>query len=423
MNKIIQPGVIFCLLISQFVSNGQSTALSLEACYTLAKQNYPLVQQRDLIAQSEAYSIENAARGYLPQVNLAGQATYQSDVTQIPLPIPGASPLSKDQYKIYAELNQPIYEGGVIKQQKKIQQANAVVEQQRIEVELYKLKERVHQVFFGILLMEEQQKQTDLLQSDIQIGIRKTQAAVDNGTAFKSSVDLLKAELLKVSQRTIELKANKKAYLNMLSLLTGLTLTDQTQLSTPPPTFDSKEINRPELLLWDYQRNALDAQNRLLTARNLPKLNFFFQGGYGRPALNVLSNDFESFYIGGFRLNVPLSGYYTLKNERNLLKLNQKSLEVQKAVFLLNTNYTLRQQNAEVAKLQALIQVDDEIIALRGSVKNTASVQLENGVITSNDYLREVNAEDAARQTKILHGIQLLMAQYSEQITRGEGGG
>lgn len=417
MIKSVLP--VLCLFAGLFSANGQTTLLTLDTCYALARQNYPLVQQRDLITKSAGYSIDNAAKGYLPQININGQATYQSDVTQLPIQIPGVPVLSKDQYKLYAEINQPVYEGGVIRQQKKMQQVNAAVEQQKVEVELYKLRERVQQVFFGILLMDEQLKQTDLLKSDIQIGIRKTQAAIDNGTAFKSSLDLLQAELLKVSQRAIELKANKSAYTDMLGLLTGLSLGSSTQLAVPPPVVLSQEINRPELLLLDQQRKVADVQNRMLTARNMPKLNLFFQGGFGRPAFNILSNDFEAYYIGGLRLNVPLTGYYTLKNERNLLEINRKTVDVQKDVFLFNTRYALRQQNAEVAKLQELIDVDENIIRLRSSVKNTASVQLENGVITSNDYLREVNAEDAARQTKILHDLQLLMAEYTQKTTSG----
>jgi outer membrane protein TolC len=418
MNNIVKSLLpVFCLLSSYFPAQGQT--LTLDSAYSLARQNYPLLQQRDLIARSSAYSLENAAKGYLPQINIAGQATYQSDVTQLPIQVPGVSVLSKDQYKIYAEINQPIYEGGVIKQQKRLQVSNALVEQQKLEVELYKLQERVQQVYFGILLMAEQLKQNELLQNDIQNGIRKTQGALDNGAAFKSSVDLLKAELLKVRQRAIELSANKKAFTDMLGLLTGLPLSDNTTLVLPLPTTGSQDINRPELLLLDYQRNIMDAQNQLLTAKNRPKLNFFAQAGFGRPAFNILSNDFEPYYIGGLRLNVPLSGFYTLKNERHLLQLNRQSLDVQRAVFLFNTQYALRQQNAEVDKLQALIKVDEEIITLRSSVKTTAAVQLENGVITSNDYLREVNAEDAARQTKILHDIQLLMAEYTQKTTAG----
>ena len=163
----------------------------------------------------------------------------------------------------------------------------------------------------------------------------------------------------------------------------------------------------------------MDAQNKFLSAKNRPKLSFFFQGGFGLPTFNILSNEFKPYYIGGARLTIPLSGLYTLKRDRGLLELNRRTIDLQKDVFLFNTNFALSQQNEEITKLRALIRSDEEIIALRGSVKNAASAQLENGVITSNDYLREVNAEDAARQNKILHSIQLLMASYNQKATTG----
>lgn len=420
MNNMLKSiTLVFCLVAGGLTANGQSAVLSLETCYQLARENYPLIQQRDLISMSSAYTIENVKKGYLPRVNINGQATYQSDVTQFPSQLPGVSVLSKDQYRIYAELNQPIYEGGIIRQQKKLQQAGALVAQQEVEVALYQLKERVNQVFFGILLLEGQLKQTELLQSDIQSGIHKAQGAVDNGAAFKSSLDLLKAESLKVRQRSSELQSNKKAFTEMLGLLTGQALSENTKLEVPVAAALGTEINRPELLLFDYQRQTLGVQNQLLKAKNRPKLSFFFQGGIGRPAFNILSNDFEPYYIGGFRLNVPLSGYYTLKNERNIVSLNQHLLDIQKETFRFNTNFALLQQNAEVTKLLELIQTDEEIIKLRASVKKAAAAQLENGVITSSDYLREVNAEDAALQTKILHNIQLLLAQYTQKATSG----
>jgi outer membrane protein TolC len=411
-----------CLLVLMPALHAQNPQrITINECYTLAKENYPLLRQRDLIAKSKEYTVQNASKGYLPQVSINGQATYQSEVTQIPIQLPGMNipTLSKDQYKLYGEINQPIFDGGVIKQQKQTQEANAMVEQQKLEVELYKLNERINQLYFGILMIDEQVKQSDLLKKDIQLGINKTQTAIANGTAFKSSLDALKAELLKANQRSIELKATRKGYTDMLSLFVTKTVDEQTELVTPQAPLTAQTINRPELQMYDYQSKSLDVQSRMITAKNLPKLNLFLQGGYGRPALNMLSNDFESYYIGGLRLNWSLSGFYTYGKEKELVNINRKTIELQKETFLFNTQHTLKQQNAEIYKLQELLATDDEIIGLRNNVKNTSSTQLQNGVINTSDYLREVNAEDQARQTKILHAIQLLMAQYNQQTTTG----
>lgn len=399
----------------------QAQSLTIEECYTLAAQNYPLVKQRELIAKSNEYNLQNLSKGYLPQLSVYGQATYQSEVTQVPINVPGMDvpTLSKDQYKFYGELNQTVFDGSILKQQKRIQESTTAIEQQKIEVELYKIKERVNQLFFGILLVDEQLKQTSLLKDDINLGLKKTEAAIANGTAFKSNADALRAELLNADQRTTELKAARTAYAEMLALFINRPLDATVQLEKPKALINAQEINRPELALYEYQNNAVDAQYKMLTARNLPKLNLFVQGGYGRPALNMLSNEFESYYIGGVKMSWSLSGLYTLKKDKALLDLNRKNIAVQKETFLFNTNYSLKQQNSEVNKYSELLTSDDEIVTLRTNVKNTSAIQLENGVITSNDYLREVNAADKARQNKIVHEIQLLMAQYAQQTTTG----
>lgn len=411
------------LLLLLLIATGalQAQSLTIETCYTLAAENYPLVKQRELLTKSNEYTLQNLSKGYLPQLTLAGQATYQSEVTQIPISVPGMNvpALSKDQYKFYGEVTQTLFDGGVIKQQKLTRQSNLQVEQQKLEVELYKIRERINQLFFGILLVDEQIRQTELLKQDITLGLKKTEAAIANGTAFRSSADVLTAELLNADQRTTELKAARFAYAEMLGLFINRQLDAGTALEKPKALVVSPDINRPEITLYDSQNKTIDAQYKMLTARNLPRLNLFVQGGYGRPALNMLSNDFEAYYIGGVRLNWSLSGLYTLKKDKSLLDLNRQTIAVQKETFLFNTHYTLRQQSAEVNKYSELLTSDNDIIALRTRVKQTASAQLENGVITSNDYLREVNAEDKARQNKIVHEIQMLMAQYAQQTTTG----
>jgi len=409
-----------CLLLASIIATAQPNSITLDTCYALAKQNYPLIKQQELIAKTNEYALENISKGYLPQINISGQATYQSDVTQLPKTIPGVPVLTKDQYRIYAEINQPVYDGGIIKEQKKLQEANTIVDQQKLEVELYKLKDRINQLFFGILLIDEQLKQNVLIKNDIQMGLNKTNAAIINGTALKSSADVLKADLLKANQQTIELNANRKAFMDMLGLFINRQLYQNTILIKPQNIIPSQEIKRPELLMFDYQNKIFDAQNNLLIAKNRPKISFFVQGGFGKPAFNILSNSFDAYYIGGLRLNIPLSGFYTLKNEHALININRQNIGVQKETFLFNTQFTLKQQNANIIKLQQIVNTDEEIVPLRTNIKNTALAQLDYGVINSSDYLREVNAEDNAKQHKIIHEIQLLMAQYNERNTVGE---
>jgi outer membrane protein TolC len=419
-NRWLISMVTMCLLVTAALSHAQSgKTLTIGECYTLAKNNYPLVKQMELIDKTRDYTIENISKGYLPQVNVYGQATYQSAVTQLPKTLPGGPLISKDQYKIYTEVYQPVTEGRTIKEQKGLAVAHAAAEQQKIEVELYQLKDRINQLFFGILLIDAQIQQSELLKKDIRAGIDKTNAAIANGTALKSNADLLQAELLKADQHTIELQANRKAFTDMLSEFIKQPVDKDTKLLVPLAQPSTAPINRPELRLYELQKKSYDAQSKLITAGNLPRAGFFIQGGAGRPGLNMLKNDLTAYYIGGFRLSWNITGFYTAKREREILKISQASLDVQKETFLLNTNLSLSQQNSEVAKYNELARSDNDIIALREKIKQVSKSQLENGTITTNDYLTYVNAEDQARQSLLLHQVQLLLAQFNYQTTSG----
>lgn len=421
LNKIAYRLIGLLLFSSHLVHAQQPSSLSIDSCYSMAKRNYPLVKQYALIEKSAAYSISNASKGYLPQLNIAGQATYQSEVTQLPISLPNITvpALSKDQYKLYGEISQPITDLFTVKHQQELVKATAGAEEQKVEVELYKLKGRVNELFFGILMLDAQIEQTELLKKDIRTGIDRTTAAIAGGIAIKSSADLLKAELLKANQRTIELKANRKGYADMLSLFINQPVADNTVLEKPAVQIGSASINRPELKMYDLQKKMVDVQTKLVSTKNIPRFNAFFQGGIGRPALNMLSNDLSSYYITGLRLNWNLTNFYTSGKEKQILTLNQHSVELQREAFLFNTNLSLKQQSAEVTKLQELIATDTDIIQLRENIKNTAKSQLENGTATTSDYLTYLNAEDLARQTQLLHQIQLLMAQYNYQTTSG----
>ena len=395
----------------------QTKSLSIEDVYRLARKNYPLIKQRDLIAKAKDYSVSNAAKGYLPVFFVNGQATYQSTVTSFPFQVPGFSmpKFSKDQYKLYAEADQVIYDGGVIKNQKQTAEVNEVVQQQNLEVQLYGLYDRVNQLFFGALLMEEQLKQNDLLQQDIQNGIDKAKALVVNGVALRSSVDELSAQLLQAQQSRVELTATKKAFLDMLGLFIHANPGENIVLEKPSAPELTDRISRPELLAFDSQKKIYDLQGQLLIDQLKPKISFFVQGGYGKPGLNFLNNNFEGYYIGGLRLNWNFGSLYALKNQQRLLEINKNSQDIQKETFLFNTELSQRQQGANVEKYDSLIQKDDAIVNLRASVKKSAYAQLENGVLSAHDYINEVNAEDQARQNKILHEMQLLQAQYTYQ--------
>ena len=423
--SIMKKTLLPIAILAVFVSNAQST-LTIDSCYALARQQYPLIKQKGLIDKTKDYNVSNASRGYLPQVNFNGQVTYQSAVTTIPLsglpkpfndinfPTP-----PKDQFNIHGEVDQPIYDGGVIKRQKEVQEVSAGIQDQNIEVQLYTLRDRVNQIFFGALLIAEQLKQNALTQKDIQNSIDNVQAGVTNGTALSSSLDELQAELLQQQQNEIDLKASRKAYLDMLSLFINRTLDENTVLQTPHTMAVSDSIRRPEMSFYEFEKKNDDVQEKLLNAGNLPKFSFFFQGGYALPGLNGFDVSAQPYYITGFRLSWNLGGYYTLKNQKQILAIDRQSIDVQKDDFVFNTRVTLKQQGSDMLKLQQFISLDKEIVSKRDVVTLASKAKLDNGALTVHDYINELDLEDQAKQALLLHQVQLLMTEYEYQNTSG----
>jgi len=405
-------------------SLAQTRVITLEHCYELARQNYPLIKKHDLTSRSSNYSIENAGKLYLPQFSLSGQATYQSQTIDFQKAIGGGPgillpPLSKDQYKIQAEVNQTIYDGGTVKNQQEMVRANTASQQQSLEVSLYELNDRINQLYFSILLIDEQIRQNNTNRDNFQNSADKAKAAYDNGTALKSNVDEFLAEIATTEIVSIDLKSNRKAYSDMLSVFIGQPLGENTELVMPPQIVTDPVIRRPELALYDLDKKIVDVQEQQLKSNYMPRFDAFVQGAYGRPTLNIIENEFGPWWIGGVRMVWNLGSLYTIKNNRSNLKINREFLDVDKETFLYNTNLNLNKQSEDVIKYASLLRQDETVISLRSSVANAAKAQLDNGVITVHDYISKMNEENLARQTKILHSIQLIQAQYQYKNTTG----
>ena len=403
----------YLFLLLFFSVNAQT--LTLEECYDLAKQNYPLIKRHDLIAKTKEYNLQNATKGWLPQIQIVGQATYQNDVIQFPIQLPNMTiePVSKDQYKVYADVQQNIYDGGMIANQKKMATLNSEIELQKTEVETDQLEMRINQIYFGILQTNEQLQQTELTKADLSNGLKKAEAQLENGVIFRSNVDVLKAQLVNIDQKQLELQSMKKSFVQMLSLFIQKNIDENITLVKPEKILIHDENKRAELKLFDLQKLSLEQQKANINSKNLPKLGAFFQGGYGKPGFNMLKNEFDLFYIGGLRLNIPISGFYTMKNDLALVTTQQQEIEIQKENFLFNQQFQTIQNNNDLDKIQQLINKDIELVDLRESIRNASLAQLENGVITTNDYLREVNELDRAKNQKITHEIQYLLTQYN----------
>lgn len=427
---------IFLLLLAlSFLNSSAFGQLSIDQCQEKARKNYPQIKQYSLIEQTGAYNISNANKGYLPQLSFSAQATYQSDVTEIPASLGQIlsqltgqnvtiASMSKDQYKMVAELQQTIWDGGMISSQKEQIKATTELEKQKLEVDLYTIKERVNQIFFGILALNEQKIQIDLLQKELQTNYEKIKAYMQNGVANQADLDMIRVEQLKVKQKKAELNAIQKSYREMLAVM----IADTTALTAAleKPVFDTDMnrefgIKRPELKLFDAQTSLFASQEKMIRAGNLPKLGVFGQGGYGNPGLNMFNPGFTPYYILGAKLTWNFSGLYSQGNHLQKIALNKQTVASQKETFLFNTNLKVVNAQNEIAKIKEQIKSDDEIIALRKNIKKAAEVKVENGTLTVTDLIREINAESTAIQEKALRQIQLSMAVYNlKNITNNQ---
>lgn len=417
---------LICIGLSFFACPvfAQDQTFTLEECYQLSQDNYPLIKKQDLIDASRDYNLANISKLYLPQFSVLGQVSHQSETFSFPTALSSAPgvvlpEVSKDQYKIQGEVTQLIYDGGQVKSQKEMASVSADMQKQQLAVDLYSIKSRINQLYFSILLMDGQMKQNSLRKEDLQMAVDKMVAAVENGVAFRSNVDELRAELSNVESANIEFEGNLDAYLKMLSVFTGSSIHDASQLVEPTEVGSYSEIKRPELDLFMIREKLYDIQEKRLQTDYLPKFSAFFQGAYGRPTLNIIADQADFWYIGGVRLNWAFGSLYTLVNNKKLLNLDRQSLDAERETFLFNTNLELTRQSTEVEKYRKLIHEDEKAIAFRASVKESAKAQLDHGVITVRDFITQLNAENLARQTQILHRIQLLQATYNLKYTSG----
>ena len=403
--------------------------LTLRDCQQKAKENYPLIRKYDLIKQLESYTLSNVAKAWLPQFQLNARATYQSEVTGLPITLPGIDlpQLKKEQYQATLEASQVLWDGGAIRAQQQWAIAQSETERQQVAVEMYALEERVNQLFFGILLFDEQLRQNRLLTDELQRNFTTVSRYIENGLANQADLDVVKVEQLNARQVRTQLQSTRKAFMEMLGIMTGEKWNETTVLEKPDSQpageglTDRLAIHRPELQLFEAQNKLFDSQKALIQSAYMPKIGLFLQGGYGRPGLNMLSNEVEPFYIGGIRLNWSFGALYTRKNDLRKIELNQHLVDTQKDLFLYNLNLTSTRENREIQRLRDLIKDDDEIISLRENIRKATEAKVGNGTATTTDLMRELMHENLARQTKAAHEIDLLSAIYKLKNTMNNG--
>lgn len=398
--------------------------LTLEQCQQKAQAHYPLARKYQLIELSASYTVSNAAKGNLPQISLNGKASYQSDATTLPFSFPGLEfkGMPKDQYQIMIDVNQHIWDGGQIHFHKEQTRAKGEEEKKQLDVSMYALRERINQLFFGILLLDEQLTQNMLLQEELQRNLTQIKAYCTHGIANEADVDAVQVEILNARQQRIQIEGNRSAYLRMLSLFTGEPADAQLTLQKPAaPILGTNSLaNRPELDWYAAQEHTLNVKKETLKAGYRPQFSLFAQGAYGNPGLNMLKDSFEPYFIVGARMSWRFGSLYTLKNDRKKIQTDRLQIQSHRDLFLLNTQIALTEQEQAIHSLRQQMKEDDEIIRLRTNIRKAAEAKVANGTLTVTEMLQELTRESMAKQNKALHEIQLLMSLYQQKHLTNE---
>lgn len=413
------------LLLLLFGAGGAAAAqVTLEQCMELARRNYPQIRQLNLIEEAAEYDIANVSKSWLPQLTISGKASYQSDVVEMPFEIPGFSfDLPHDQYSVVGELSQTIWDGGTSKSQKELYSAGAEVQKSQLEVSVYSINDRVVQVYLGILLIDAQLRQNDILERSLERNAGQVQACIDNGTAYRADLDMVRVSMLNCEQQKEGLLSDRAAYLEMLERLIGTSLEGQ-ELVEPDCDAacpDAAAVTRPELALYDAQRRQNEAQLRQLDSKILPKFSLSLQGGIGRPGLNMLDSSFQPYYTAGIRMSWDLGALYTRRDEKQKLDVQLRTIESDRETFLFNTGISALQLRSSIDKARRLLEKDGEIIALQESIRAAGEEQYRNGTISMTDLMKRIDDEYDARVAESIHRIQLLMAVYDYKNCVGYG--
>lgn len=414
------------LTIALAVTSMTAWGQTLEECQQAAERNYPLIKQYDLITKTTELTVANIQKGWLPQVSATAQATYQSDVVAFPEQIQSMyqqigidmKGLTKDQYRIGVDVSQTIYDGGAISSQRQVARQQGEVQEAQTEVNLYNVRKRVNEMYFALLMLDEQILLNHDLKELLAGNERKLQVMMKGGTAAESDWKSMKAERLNVMQQTTNLESQKRMLTTMLSTFCGIEVKG---VQKPVITEYSRANNRPELRMFDAQLRLADAQEKALNSALMPRLSVFAQGFYGYPGLNMfedmMSHDWSLNGIIGARLTWNIGALYTRKNDKAKLQLQRDLTESNRDVFLFNNQLEQIQQNEEIARYKQLMADDEEIISLRSAVRKASESKLSHGIIDVNDLVREINQENAARVQQSMHEIEMLKQIYDNKFT------
>ena len=406
-----------------------SAQVTLEECVKLAQDNYPLIRKYDLLEQTKDVNLSDIHKSWLPQINVYGQGTVQNETPSFPESLTelisqtgtSISGLNEWQYKIGVDLSQNIWDGGASKSQRRMERAEDTERKAALDVQLYAIRQRVEDLYFGILLIEEQAEQTRAMHSLLQSNLDKLQAMLDNGTALQSDVDMVEAQCLGTAQQLTQAESTAKSYRKVLEIFTGKSITGQ-ELVRPDATLPQDLLPaRPELRHFEAQLQANEARNASITAGLMPRIGLFAQAYYGYPGLDyfesMMNRDLSFNLLAGVKVSWNIGAFYHKKNDRQKLRLSSDHIAVERDVFLFNTSMQTRSQLDRIDELKAVMAKDDRIVELRQNVRMAAESQLDNGVIDATALLTKLTDEKQARLNASYHEIQLLQSIYQLKYT------
>ena len=405
-------------------------AQTLEECQLAAEKNYPMIKQYDLISQTTQLTVRNIQKGWLPQIAIAAQATYQSDVTSWPESMKGTfqqlginmKGLSKDQYKVGIDLQQTIYDGGTISSLRSVARQEEKVQKAQVETNLYQVRKRVNEMYFSLLLLNEQIKLNDDVKALLLSSEKKLANMLKGGTIATSDFENIRAERLSVEQQNESLKSQQQMLQHLLSTFCGIKVSN---VQKPAPFETTISTNkRPEMLLFDYQLQLSSIKEKALNSQVRPKLGIFAQGFYGYPGLNMFEDMMNRKWslngMVGVKLSWNIGALYSLKNDKAKLRLQREMTENAREIFLFNNQLEEIQQNENIKRYHTMKQTDDEIIMLRTNIRKAAESKLAHGIIDINNLLREINNENAAKIQQTIHDIEMLKEMYNLKYTNNE---
>ena len=411
--------LLFFIILTAFPAIAQQS-ITLEECYNSVTKNYPLAKQSSLLEAQNTLEAAVISTAKLPQLSLDAQATYQSDVIEIPIASANIDPLNKDQYRATFSVNQLIYNGGATAASLAIKSAELKSKQKQVEVSLYQLRQQINQLYFSILLAQESNLLLKSKQTQLEAKLKEVSSGVKNGILLPSSDKVLEAELLKIGQQFKEIESNKITLIETLSSLIKQPIDASTEFKNSLIEIHvQKELIRPELELFQYKKDEIENSENLISKQNVPKLLGFATGGYGNPGLNMLDNSFQPFYTAGVKLHWNVFDWNANQKQRQSLAINKDIVDNETEVFKLNTTIELNKQQREIEKIEAIITSDEAIINLRKEVLQMADSQLKNGVITSSAYITELTNLYEDQNTLVRHEIQLQLAKANYNVIKG----